>query len=148
MDEQQIIDNRFDEDGREENNEEFPRPETPRPGNNIPMPGNGFPKPPRPNATPRPIEDNVFASFLEAIRTESFDDSRSAIARTGIDQHFFTSAQAKQVIALLSFESSKLEIAKLLYGKTTDPKNYFVVYSAFSFSRSKEELAEYIRNYK
>jgi hypothetical protein len=141
MDEQQITDNRFDEDGREDYNEERPRPE-------IPMPGNGFPKPPRPNAIPRPIEDNVFASFLEAIRKERFDDSRMAIARSGIDQHFFTSAQAKQVIGLLSFESSKLEIAKYLYAKTTDPKNYFVVYSVFSFSKTKEELAEYIRNYK
>jgi hypothetical protein len=145
-DEQEITDSRFDEDGRENNNENNP-PQPPRPGNGNPRPpGNGFPKPV--TVTPLPIADNTFASFIEAIRKESFDDSRMAIAMSGIDQHYFTSAQAKQVIALLSFESNKLDIAKYLYGKTTDPKNYFVVYSAFSFSKSKEELAEYIRSYK
>jgi len=130
MDEQEIADNRFDEDGRDNNEEhhfERPRPST---------------------IIPRPIADNTFVSFIETIRKESFDDSRMAIARSGIDQYFFTSAQAKQLIMLLSFESSKLEIAKYMYGRTTDPKNYFIVYSAFTFSRTKEELAEYIRNYK
>lgn len=130
FDEQEITDNRFEEDGRD-NNEEH-HYEKPRPAAVI----------------PRPIADNTFASFIETIRKESFDDSRMAIARSCIDLNFFTSAQAKQLISLLSFESSKLELAKYMYGRTTDPRNYFIVYSAFTFSKTKEELAEYIRNYK
>ena len=52
------------------------------------------------------------------------------------------------MVTLFSFENNKLEIAKYMYGKTLDRKNYFVIYNVFTFSRSKEELAEYIRNYK
>ena len=99
------------------------------------------------NNGPRPMPDNTFTSFVETVRRESFDDSRMAIAKAGIDQNFFTSNQAKTLLGVFSFEASKLEIAKYMYGKTTDPKNYFVVYNAFTFSKSKEELADYVRNY-
>jgi hypothetical protein len=115
----------------------------PRNNNNNNYPNNNYPPPP-----PQPMNDNTFGAFIEAIRRESFDDSRKAIARTGVDQNWFSSAQAKQLITLFSFEASKLEIAKYMYGKTTDPKNYFIVYNVFSFSKSKEELAEYVRTYK
>jgi hypothetical protein len=71
-----------------------------------------------------------------------------AIAKVGIDQNFFTSAQAKTLLSIFSFEASKLEISKYMYGKITDPKNYFIVYNVFTFSKSKEELAEYVRTYK
>lgn len=130
IDEQEITDSRFDEDGRENNEEHHQE------------------KPGPPTVMPRPIADNTFVSFIETIRKESFDDGRMAIARSGIDQYLFTSAQAKQLISLFSFESSKLEIAKYMYGRTTDPKNYFIVYSVFTFSKTKLELAEYIKNYR
>jgi hypothetical protein len=120
-------------------------------GNNWPPRNNNNPNNNYPPASPPPpqaMNENTFGAFMEAIRRESFDDSRKAIARTGIDQNWFTSAQAKQLLTSLSFEASKLEIAKYMYGKTIDPKNYFIVYSVFSFSKSKEELAEYVRAYK
>ncbi|HUP12426.1 MAG TPA: DUF4476 domain-containing protein [Niastella sp.] len=112
-------------------------------GSNWTPRNNNYPPPP-----PQPMNDNTFGAFIEAIRRESFDDSRKAIARTGIDQNWFSSAQAKQLLTVFSFEASKLEIAKYMYGRTTDPKNYFIVYNVFSFSKSKEELAEYVRTYK
>ena len=100
------------------------------------------------NVIPKPIADDTFNEFKETIARESFDDSRMAIAKTIVDQNYFTSAQAKQLVSMFSFESSKLGIAKHMYGKTIDQKNYFIVYNAFSFSKSKEELAEYVRTYK
>jgi hypothetical protein len=143
-DEQPITDNRFDGDGVDErdgrNNNNWPG----RNNNN----NNGGRPPGNDNYPPRPMDDNTFSSFIETVRRESFDDSRLAIAKSGIDQNYFTSAQAKQLVALFSFENSKLEVAKYMYGRTTDPKNYFIVYSSFSFSKTKEELAEYVRTYK
>jgi hypothetical protein len=117
-------------------------------GNNWTPGNNNYPNNNYPPAAPQPMNENTFGAFLEAIRRENFDDSRKAIARTGIDQNWFSSVQAKQLLSLFSFEAAKLEVAKYMYGKTTDPKNYFLVYSVFSFSKSKEELAEYVRTYK
>lgn len=97
---------------------------------------------------PRAINNETFNALKETISHESFDDSRLTIAKSMIDQNYFTSAQAKQLVQLFVFESNKVQIAKYMYGKTIDKKNYFVVYSAFTFSKSKEELAEYIRNFK
>ncbi|WP_165760165.1 DUF4476 domain-containing protein [Niastella populi] len=146
-DEQPITDNRYDGDGVDErddrnNNNNWP-------GRNNDRDNYNGGRPPRnDNYPPRPMDDNTFSSFIETVRRESFDDSRMAIAKSGIDQNYFTSAQAKLLVALFSFENSKLEAAKYMYGRTTDQKNYFVVYSVFSFSKTKEELAEYVRAYK
>lgn len=125
-----------------------------QPGNNYNNQGNynnnqggNWPGQNNYNNPPRPMPDNTFGSFMETVRRESFDDSRMAIAKAGIDQNFFTSNQAKALLSVFSFEASKLEIAKYMYGKITDPKNYFVVYNVFTFSKSKEELAEYVRTY-
>ncbi|MBO9200908.1 MULTISPECIES: DUF4476 domain-containing protein [Niastella] len=120
-----------------------------QPGNNWDnQQGNNWPHQGNYNNPPRPMPDNTFNSFIETVRRESFDDSRMAIAKAGIDQNFFTSNQAKALLSVFSFEASKLQIAKYMYGKTTDPKNYFVVYNVFTFSKSKEELADYVRNYR
>ena len=100
------------------------------------------------NAVPKAMSDETFNAFIETIRRESFDDSRMTIAKSIIDQNYFISNQAKALVALFSFESNKVDIAKYMYGKTLDRKNYFIIYNAFTFSKSKEDLAEYIRNYK
>jgi hypothetical protein len=145
-DEQPITDNRYDGDGVDDRNDRDDR------NNNNWNDRDNYNggRPPRNNNNypPRPMDENTFSSFIETVRRESFDDSRMAIAKSGVDQNYFTSAQAKQLAALFSFENSKLEVAKYMYGRTTDPKNYFVVYSVFSFSKTKEELAEYVRTYK
>ena len=148
-DEQQITDNRYDNDGRDGGHDHNDWNDRDDWNNNNNGNNNNGGRPPRDhNYPPRPMDENSFSSFIETVRHESFDDSRLAIAKTVIDQNYFTSAQARQLVALFSFENSKLDIAKYMYRKTTDPKNYFVVYSSFSFSKSKEELAEYVRTYK
>jgi hypothetical protein len=157
-DEQQITDSRYDNDGRDGgydcndrddwNNNNNNNSNNNNGNNNNGNNNNGGRPPVNNNYPPRAMDENTFSSFIETVRHESFDDSRLAIAKTVVDQHYFTSAQAKQLVALFSFENSKLDIAKYMYGKTTDPRNYFVVYSSFSFSKSKEELAEYVRTYK
>src|SRR5207245_5758646 len=91
---------------------------------------------------PRAIDDETFTALKQTISRESFDDSRLTIAKSIIDQNYFTSAQAKQLVQLFVFESNKVQIAKYMYGRTIDKKNYFIVYSAFTFSKSKEELAD------
>ncbi|HEX6431469.1 MAG TPA: DUF4476 domain-containing protein [Niastella sp.] len=141
IDEQLITDNRYDDDGRNDRNDR----NEPNDRNDR-DPRNNWPK--NDNAVPKPIADDTFNAFIETIRRESFDDSRMTIAKSIIDQNYFTTAQVRQLVTLFSFENNKVEIAKYMYGKTLDRKNYFVIYNAFTFSKSKEELAEYIRNYK
>lgn len=56
--------------------------------------------------------------------------------------------QVKELLALFSYEDSKLELAKYAYDYTVDKGNYFMVNEAFSYSSSKESLMDYIKNRK
>lgn len=104
------------------------------------------PGPPPGGFGPPPLSDSEFADLLKAIRRENFDDGRLAMGRQA-----FTSArgrisakQVRDVVKLMSFEDGRLGLAKAGYECVRDPWNYHVVYEAFSFSSSREELARCI----
>ncbi|MBL0135749.1 MAG: DUF4476 domain-containing protein [Chitinophagaceae bacterium] len=74
----------------------------------------------------------------DALRRENFENSRLAIAKQSGERNAFSAQQVKEIVRLFDFEKNKLELAKAAYANTIDKKNYFVIYDAFSFSRSKE----------
>jgi len=88
-----------------------------------------------------------FDMLKDALRRENFENSRLAIAKQSVERNAFSAQQVKEMVKLFAFENNKLELAKAAYANTIDKKNYFVIYEAFSFSRSKEELAEYVRRF-
>jgi hypothetical protein len=98
--------------------------------------------------SPQQMSDNSFAMAREAIRKESFDNSRMTVAQQIADNNYFTTAQVKELVKLFSFEDRKLEFAKYAYARTLDRNNYFTINEAFNFSRTKEELADYIKNFR
>ena len=101
--------------------------------------------------TPRPpqqMQDNAFVAAREAIRKESFDNNKMSLAKQIADNNYFTTAQVKELVKLFSFDERKLDLAKYAYGRTLDRNNYFMMNEVFSFSKSKEELADYIRNFR
>jgi hypothetical protein len=100
------------------------------------------------NSYGRVMNDQSFLAFKQTVSKESFDNSRMTIAKQVIDQNWFNTEQAGQLVKLFSFDQSRVEMAKYLYGRTVDKENYFLMYNMFDFSKSKEELANYIKNYK
>ncbi len=92
------------------------------------------------------MSSRIFEQFKQTLRNESFDNTRLSLAKQTIGSNFFTSLQVKEIVSLFSFETSKLEIAKYAYAFTVDKGSYFVVNDAFTYSNSKEELANFIRN--
>lgn len=126
-------------------------------GNNYPVPTNptnpNYPTNPNfPNNPNNPypgynpaMSDQLFSSLKATIANESFDNSRMNIAKQAVAANYFTSTQAKQIVELFSYDNSRLEIAKALYPRVTDKQGYFIVNDAFSYSSSKDALAEFIR---
>lgn len=86
-----------------------------------------------------------FDALKSAVKRESFDNTRLSIAKQAGAANFFSAAQVKELIQILSFDESRLELAKFLYNRTTDKANYFTVNDAFAYSDSKDKLSEYIR---
>jgi hypothetical protein len=61
--------------------------------------------------------------------------------------NYFTSYQAKQLIQLISSESSRLELAKISYRCIVDKNNFNQLYDLFNSQSSKDELTAYVNNY-
>ena len=94
------------------------------------------------------MDARTFDQFKQVLRNETMDDSRLNLAKQTISANNFTSAQVKELVNLLTFESNKVDLAKYAYRYTVDKGSYFVLNDAFTFSSSKEELSNYIRNFR
>ena len=88
----------------------------------------------------QPMNGRSFEQFRETLKNESFDNTRTVIAKQTIATNYFSTAQVKEIVQLFSFENNKLDIAKYSYKYTVDKNNYFMLNDAFSFSGSKEEI--------
>ena len=66
-----------------------------------------------------------FEDFCNSISRRNFESTRVELAKTAIQQNNFTTDQIKVLLSYFTFESSKLEVAKLAYAKTIDRQNYF-----------------------
>jgi hypothetical protein len=60
--------------------------------------------------------------------------------------NYFTTAQARQIIALLSSEDNRLALAKLAFDNIVDQQNFRQLYDLFTSQQSKDELDNYIRS--
>ena len=60
--------------------------------------------------------------------------------------NYFTTAQARQIIALLSSESNRLDLAKIAFDNIVDQQNFRQLYDLFTTQASKDALDEYVRN--
>lgn len=60
------------------------------------------------------------------------------------ETNYFTVAQTKQLIQLVSSESNRLELAKSSYNNITDPANFSQLYDIFSSQSSKNALMNYV----
>jgi len=59
--------------------------------------------------------------------------------------NYFTTAQTKQLIQLVSDENNRLQLAKLAYNNVVDPENYSQLYNLLSSQSSRNELDVYVR---
>jgi hypothetical protein len=120
---------------------------------------------PRPNPAPRPdhsggynghgggynlgppmMDQGAFANARDAIKRQPFDDDRVRIAKQVVGANRISSAQARELVALMTFDDSKLDIAKFAYTRVVDPQNYYVVNDAFTFSSTIEDLDAYMNS--
>jgi hypothetical protein len=62
------------------------------------------------------------------------------------ETNYFTVAQTKKLIQLVSSENNRLELAKLSYNNVTDPGNFPQLYDIFSSQASKNELINYVNS--
>lgn len=96
---------------------------------------------------PYPMSPADFESAKESIKSKGFDESRLTIAKQIIGTNCLLSSQVKDLMKLMSFEETKLDLAKFAWPYTLDRGNYYKLNDAFSFESSIEELDNYIKSH-
>lgn len=86
-----------------------------------------------------------FRQAKEQIRYASFESEKLTIARQVTRHNVISSHQARGIMRLFSFESTRLKFAKFAYRKVADPTNFYVVNEVFRFSSSVRELDRFIQ---
>lgn len=92
-----------------------------------------------------PMSSTEFADVKKSIEAKSFEDSKMTLAKQVAANRCFTVEQVKGLMALFSFEDSKLDVAKYAYERTYDIDNYYKVNDVFTFESSIDDLNTYIQ---
>lgn len=96
------------------------------------------------NNLPVCMDQNTFSQFKETVKNQSFDSNKVGIIKNSAKTANFSSAQVRELLGLMSFDSYKLDVAKYCYDYVVDKPNYFKTYDQFSFDSYVKELSDYI----
>lgn len=96
----------------------------------------------RPTAS---IDNNMLTNEQLYTLKAAVEERMSSGDKVNLIQNFLETKklqteQVKTILTWLSFDNSKLQVAKFCYPRTTDPDNYLQVSSLLSFQNSKNEL--------
>jgi len=94
-----------------------------------------------------PMNASNFSNAKKSIASKSFDESRLTIAKQIIGSNCLLCSQIKELLELMSFESTKLDLAKFAWHHTLDKGNYYLLNDAFTFESSISELNKYIQTH-
>jgi hypothetical protein len=96
------------------------------------------------------MTDANFNSLYQTIQAQylPFEQMNSLTAVFNNTSNFFTSAQAKRLIPLVSLESNRLQLAKLSYRTIIDRNNFSQLYELLNSQAGKNELDAYVKAYK
>lgn len=72
------------------------------------------------------------------------DGEKQKLMQSVLQDRRYTTEQMRTMLNWLSFESTKVEIAKWGYDNVSDKQNYWKLESEFTFSSSKDEFNNYI----
>ena len=96
----------------------------------------------------QPMSDQDFNQLLNRVKGQWFSSSKLRTAKHAIPNNTFRAAQVRELLQAFTSDSEKLELAKLAYRSTIDQRNYYTVIEVLSFQSSREELEQFIRNYR
>jgi hypothetical protein len=95
---------------------------------------------------PKCMTDNQFNELKNSVSSKPFEETKLSVAKEAIAANGTKTSQVIELMELMSFEGSKLTLAKYAYSYTVDKNEYYLVNDAFTFSSSIDDLSQYIQN--
>jgi hypothetical protein len=96
-----------------------------------------------------PMSEAAFNEVYNDVKSKWFFNSKYSTLESAFNNnsYYFTTAQAKQLISLVSDESNRLNLAKLAYARIVDPVNFGQLYDLLATQSSRDELDSYARGF-
>ncbi len=114
---------------------------TPQPQQPPQPPGPMYDPPPPPHQHGPPvISQRAFGQLMKMIKNNAFDKERLAYIAEAARDNAFTVRHTVKLMKAMSFESTRIEVAVVLYPVIVDMDNWFQVYKAFTFDSSRRKL--------
>lgn len=104
------------------------------------------PPPPGAGCRAPTLGPRAFEARTRAIAAESFESTRMTRARRFVSTNCLSAEQIRDLLMVFSFESSRLELAKIAYLRACDRRNYHLVFDALQFESSARELDAFIQS--
>lgn len=96
---------------------------------------------------PQAMAPQDFEMLRATVMNKSFESSKMDVVRMAMMNNYFSSAQVAQLMNMMTFESTKLDLAKMMYARVVDKGNFYLVNNAFTFSSSSSALSQYITGF-
>ncbi|WP_158010841.1 DUF4476 domain-containing protein [Hymenobacter lapidarius] len=81
-------------------------------------------------------------ALMQTLQQRTSDASKLGIAKDALSQSSIQADDLKRLLRSLSFESSRVELAKFAYSRVADPQNFYRVYDSFDFDASVQEVQQ------
>lgn len=95
-------------------------------------------------ATTCNVSETELKGMINKIDDAAFANDQLDVVKALNANFCFSTAQVKKIMNEFSFPENKLDVAKMLYPKCTDAKNYYQLKGEFSFNRYEEEFSSMI----
>ncbi|MGB8193102.1 MAG: DUF4476 domain-containing protein [Chitinophagaceae bacterium] len=88
-----------------------------------------------------------FNQLLRKVRNQYDQSGKYAVVQDALNvsTNYFTTAQLRQLLTLITPESSRLALAKLSYARVSDETNFASLNDLFTAQASRDELNNYVR---
>lgn len=88
----------------------------------------------------RPMHPADFDQVFATVANQHSDIRRIHTARMAIEHNLMTAAQISALVSLMTFEQTRVDLAKAGWLYVYDPRNYFRVLNTFTFNSSVREM--------
>ena len=91
------------------------------------------------------MRQDEFEHLKRMIQRTSFESTQLQIAKQAVRDNNVSAAQVRDLMMLFSFESTKVEFAKYAYDSVVDKNRFYIIYDAFTFSSSIDEMERFLQ---
>ena len=103
-----------------------------------------------PNTTQKvAMSDGRFNDLLQSVQRQWIPGGKMTSATNAFSNtsHYFTVAQARQLITVVNDETNRLQLAKLSYRTIVDVNNFSDIYNLFTNQANRDNLASYVNTF-